>query len=471
MALLTLDNLTGDESLSWLRDAVPAATGDQLTGVGKILPLRVDATREAHNAEASLLVHGYFDRRGAPANGALHFEFAIEDSATRKIQTLAVNGDLLAAAGQLAKAIDSAAQPFSTANPQAATAWGKRDFAQATSLDPDFGAAWQSWIQNLAAAGKPEDALNTATTALARESLRSPIDRANIALAAATLRKDGAATRQAMGALLKLAPNDVGLVERLAQQETAARNFTEAARLNRELLRLRPSDPVVHNALGYALFFAGDLAGARKEFDEYGQALGHEANALDSQGEVLFMAGEFSQAETYFLNAHARNPDMLAGSDLLKAAYAHWLGGDLNGADKTFDTYLKYLSEHADQSVLFRQAVWEYATGREAQARTRLASATGPLADVARNQLLVWDNAARLPSDVTTLDQTYRNTAAANDGLVRTLYARALLGAGRRDEARKLVQTWPLPESGELLLQASIYPIFKDVRQKLALKP
>jgi hypothetical protein len=49
---------------------------------------------------------------------------------------------------------------------------------------------------------------------------------------------------------------------------------------------------------------------------------------------------------------------------------------------------------------------------------------------------------------------------------VRTLYARALLEAGKKDEARKLVTRWPLPESGgDPLYHAFLFPKFMEARK------
>src|SRR5260221_9116995 len=124
------------------------------------------------------------------------------------------------------------------------------------------------------------------------------------------------------------------------------------------------------------------MAVARRQLDEYAKSPGHEANALDSQGEILFMAGQFVDAERYFTQAHQKGPELSDGVDLSKAAYAHWLGGDLPGADKVFEDFLRYRSEHQDQTVLWRHAVWEYGTGRSAQAISRLMTAKGAIADI-----------------------------------------------------------------------------------------
>jgi len=66
-----------------------------------------------------------------------------------------------------------------------------------------------------------------------------------------------------------------------------------------------------------------------------------------------------------------------------------------------------------------------------------------------------------------TLRQTYERTPPATDGLVRTLYASALLQAGQKDEARKLVERWPLPEGSDSFFQAIMYPRFLELRKAL----
>jgi hypothetical protein len=69
VAFLDIDNLTGDDALSWVAESLPVMASSQLTGVGKILPIRGSSSREAAAARANHLVHGYVDRR----KGALHF--------------------------------------------------------------------------------------------------------------------------------------------------------------------------------------------------------------------------------------------------------------------------------------------------------------------------------------------------------------------------------------------------------------
>ena len=463
MAFLTLDNLTGDASLDWVRRAVPAIASSQLTGAKSVVALRAEVLRDAYSLKATRFVHGYFERRA----GQLHFQFLEEDAASHKMtETLTVDGDILAAGDRLAKSVDGAAHAFSSSNVEAISAWGQANFERAVSLDADFSGAWLAWVQQEVAAGRREQALEIAGRALARPNWRSPVDRAQVELVAASLRNDPEARGKALMELVRLVPNDLVSMRALAEQEMNERHFPESVRLFRELIQASsPPDPFVLNLLGYALFYSGDLPGARQEFDKYQKSPGHEVNALDSQGEILFMAGQFADAERYFTQAHQKGPEILQGLDLSKAAYAHWLGGDLPGADKIFDDFLNYRSAHKDQAVLWRRAVWEYATGRQAEATSRLKAATGPIMQIAQQQLEVWSKPDTLPQEVAGLERAYNRTPPPADGLVRTLYARALARAGRREEANKILALWPLPDSGEPLLQAFLYPIYRELRQ------
>lgn len=462
IAFLTLDNQTGDASLDWLKRIVPTMAAAQLTGVGRIAALRAEVVRDAYSAKATRFIHGYYTGQ----NGQLQFTFNDEDGVSHKMtHTVTVSGDPLSASDYLAKQVDSGAHPFSSTNAQAVEAWGRGDFEKAAGIDPDFGAAWAGWIQAEAAGGRNDSAIAIAGRALARPDLRSSLDKAQIALLSATLRNEPTDRRKALTELVKLAPNDIQLVRTLADQEFAARRFTEAAQLYRDALRIDPADVYPRNLLGYALFYLGDLAAARKELDEYGRTPSEEANALDSQGEVLFMAGQFAEAEGYFRRAHAKEPARLGGLDLSKAAYAHWLAGDLPGADKIFDEFLKYRSEHGDQAVVWRKAVWEYATGRPDVAKSRLMSATGQIAPVATQQLRAWSQPEGLPSDLAELEKAYETGNPSTDGLVRTLYARSLLRAGRTEEAANLLKLWPLPDTGDPLLQGFLFPMFRELKQ------
>jgi thioredoxin-like negative regulator of GroEL len=149
---------------------------------------------------------------------------------------------------------------------------------------------------------------------------------------------------------------------------------------------------------------------------------------------------------------------------LWKAAHARWLGGDLPGADKLAERYWQDRAKALDPLLTWRRANWLYETGRREEAMDLLTKS--PQAADAQRQLLVWNNLQSLPSDLGQLEKGYEQTNPVSDGLVRTLYAEALVRAGRKDEAKSLVKLWPLPEQNDVL-QALLYPKFVELRKAL----
>jgi len=112
------------------------------------------------------------------------------------------------------------------------------------------------------------------------------------------------------------------------------------------------------------------------------------------------------------------------------------------------------------------QANWLYETGRREQAAAFLAQE--PSSQLFQQQLAVWKNPnAAARRDPETLKQLYDRADPVNDGLPRTLYAAALVEAGRKDEARKLVQLWPLPPRANSPLDSLMYPQFLEVRERV----
>jgi tetratricopeptide (TPR) repeat protein len=487
LAILPFENLTGDASLDWIRAAGPAILAEQIAGSARLSPVPVPTLSEGAFAGATRYLHCNFSRiqsSGTPAAAgpALHFSFAVEDAATHKmVATGTSSGAVLFAMNTLALALDPAARPFSTSGSDPVAAWGHGDFERALSLDPDFGAAWISSIEQLARSAKPEEAASAADKALARASLRSPLDRARIQLLLAGLRKDQPAREAALSALAGLAPTDVTTVLALAEAEQRRRHFPASAALYRRVLALEPGNAGAMNGLGYAEGEAGHLDAARQALEQYGRQPNQGANALDSLGEVYFMNGRFGEAEKYFSQVNAKDPAFMDGVALMKAAYAHWLaarvlsptnpGGDLAGADAILRRYLDSRARSNDPSVTWRESQWLYATGRPRGAVAKLASAPDSQKALLDRQLAVWRGEIRPPTDLAELKAIYDSTNPAADGLIRVIYASALLGEGKKDQARALLERWPLPESaGDPQLQSLVFPEFLELRSKLGIK-
>jgi tetratricopeptide (TPR) repeat protein len=476
IVFLPFENLTGDDSLNWVTAAAPAIVAGDLTGVRGVVPLRFATISDGYSAQPARFVHGYFTRTAAThsdhhsEDAALRFEIEVEDAARHKmVETYSEQGDALKAMNGVAKHLDSAAHPFSTTNSEAVAAWGRGEFERAVTLDPDFGAARLGWAETLDHSGDSARAIDVASQALARPSLQSPLERARIGLLFATLHHDVDARLKALEDLTRLAPSDTGLLETLGQSEMNARRFADAARHFRDLLKLDPSNVAALNSLGYAEGFAGDLDAAHLAFENYGAQPGQKPNSLDSMGEVYFMHGKFADAEKYFLQAHQANQTLLEGQDLLKAAYSHWLAGDRTGADALMPRYLEFRHKQNDVLVDWREASWLFSTGRTELAISKLANV--PNRQLAERQMAVWRGSIELPHDLVALKQRYENTAPTSDGQMRVLYAAALVAAAQKDEARPLLELWPMPWSpGDPLLESWVLPKFMELRQGAGIK-
>jgi tetratricopeptide (TPR) repeat protein len=470
VAILPFENLTGDASLDWIASSAPTIVASQMAGTPKIVSLRAPSISEGYLAAADRFVHGYFTR----SRGALRFEIEQEDAATHKMTAyITETGALLPAMNAAAKVLDPAARAFSTANEEAVQAWGSGDYERAVSIDPDFGDAWLSWIQSLTQKGETADAISVAARALARPGLRSELSKARIEVVSASLSKNRSAEEQALTKLSAMVPQDTALLANLADVEMLARNFSGAADQYRKILAVNPNDAAALNSLGYAEGFAGNLDAAHKAFEDYGKQPGQKANSLDSNGEVEFANGNFAAAEKYFVDAHQMAPAFLGGADLLKAAYAHWLGNrsDLKGADAIMAQYLDFRRSAHDQAVAWHEAQWDYATGRKDLAIEKLKSASGVPPSLIERQAAVWQGPTPVANDVAALKQKYDQTPPSADGQIRVFYAAALIAAGEKDAARKILTRWPMPgETGsDPLFDSLLFPKFIELRKAAGL--
>ena len=467
--MLRFDNLSGDASLDWIATAAPAILGSQLAGVGRVLPALAENARDGYLQRATHLAHGYFEKRGE----RLRFEVVVEDAGRHRISAEdTAEGDALEAMDNIAHRMSPAARPFSTSNREALEAWGRAEFERAVTLDPDFGGAWLSWVQSLAAAGDAARAREIASRALARGGLRASLEKAQIDVIASNLERGSgsgdSAQIKALENLSRLAPLEAAPLRALAQAHLGARRFAEAARAYENLIQADPGDAQARNLLGYAQALAGDPDRARASFEQYGRQSGEAANALDSLGEAMFLNGRFREAEKAFLDSFQKSPDFLGGATLWKAAHARWLGGDLAGANELASRYSQARMRARDPSIVWRQANWLYETGRRNEAMALLMRAPPEAAEAAKRQLAVWENPeAAIPRDLAMLEQLYQHTDPTKDALARTFYAKALLEAGRKDEARKLTALWPLPPLGASPLESMVYPEFLELRKNL----
>ena len=457
--MLPFDNLTGDKSLNWIARTAPRIAATEIAGTA-----RPAATLgEAYLARATRFVHGYFTGTA----GALHLTVEVEDAATHKMVAIEhFDGPLLESVGTLSKRLEPKAEAFGTDKEDAIEAWGRGEYEKAVGIDPSFGTAWLGWIETLARSGDVEGAIAIAGRAL-EHPVKSEIDGLRIELARATLQKDSHAEHEALRKLTARVA-DPQLLANLGALETRAREFSLAEGDYKKLLAVEPDNAEATNLLGYVYGFEGKIADAEKAFAQYGKFPGQEANSFDSMGEAYFMNGKFADAEKAFLRAHELNAALAAGGDLRKAAYAHWLAGDLPGADKLFERYLEFRAKLKDATLEWQHASWEYATGRKEQAIARLQKSTFPQKDFG---LSLWTKPFKMHVYDGSLEGSYKTSQPSADGLWRTFYAEELLNRGEREEAKKLLALWPLPDSGsdQGVVQSMVFPKYIELRRILGL--
>lgn len=176
--------------------------------------------------------------------------------------------------------------------------------------------------------------------------------------------------------------------------DLAARAYQAAVEQYEMAAGRDPGNALLWNQLGYAQAYARDLESAVRSLSHYREMRPQEANPLDSLGDVHFYLGRFPEAEKHYLQAYTNEPSFLLGGELYKAAWARLMAGNLKGADETFGKFLQARQELKDALVPYRQAQWEYLTGRRKQAMVRLeqfTKASQPaLASLGFAQLSIW---------------------------------------------------------------------------------
>ncbi len=405
----------------------------------------------------------------------------------------------------------------------------------AIAADPNFGKPYTELVRLYLMAGDKASAEGVLKRADERISQFTDMERAQLEYVEGAVRNRPEQQREALMALSRLVSTDIQTLHTLAEMEVNQRRFASAADLFKSALALDPDNAGLLNELGYSESYKGNLDGARSALERYRAVMPHDPNSMDSLGEVHFFAGRFVEAERYFLEAQKLSPGFRGGVELLKAAQARFLGGNLNGADELYSQYDQLRRKAGDPLVDTRKAQWLYITGRQKQAMAAAeAAANGRNAEVnayALCHLSLWaidagdkakaaDLAGRAlqarsplvqrlaalcraiaspgetpagldpvlrevargyaallnqdPNQAASVFGTlYRQTQPPVDGDVRTLYAWALAESGKRDEARQLLQRYYLPmgSSDEAMLPTFTFPRFLALRSALLDSP
>ena len=533
LAIVPIENLSADFSSDWIGRAAAEALLYDLAGTADVYAQLLESASDAASVRATRILQGYFVER----NSRIEIHATLMDareSATIGgfVLTGPLSGGPLPLVNQLAKRISPAARTFSS-NPVAFRNLGEGlsatdrsqmmiAFESALKADPHLTAASIALARLSADSGDRNQALKILHAG--ENATPDPIDQARLRFLAANMAADAGAEISALEAMTRLTPADSGVFKELAGLKTFQRKFQEAVRNYTAAARIDPEDAQTWNQLGYAYAFAQDLTGARRALERYRQLLPpEEVNPLDSLGEVSFYLGDFAAAEKYFLQAQQKNPVEFGGGELIKAAQARLMAGDLPQADALFQRYLALLQHSQGGLAGYQQAQWEFLTGRRKAAMSRLGKLAPGLQGDAKAlvscQLSIWKletgdskAAADLASDAVAsaqsprlrgtsalcrylstmpatssgsaggdayakllerkfaeasalLEPIYRETNPATDAQVRVLLAWSYVEAGKAADARKLVDLYPIPLSaGEPLFASFIFPRFFYLR-------
>lgn len=421
-AVVRFENLTGDPALDWVGRAAsevlsvslggamdgPVLRSSALGRVAQTLGVRQPTApgtsserAEARLAGANRLISGYIERAGR----AIRIVAAEENLASgRTLRTVAATGAPLPALNQLAREFSPRARPYLSSNAEAVEDYfvaleapigaSEDELRKAVELDPDFGPPWLSLtrLDRL----KRDPGAAQSWIAQARGHKLDALSLAELDSEAAALNGDEPARIAAMRKAVALSPGDVVLQRTLADNETAAGQFAEAASDWGKLAAELPDDSLIRNSLGYARSWAGDYAGALAALREYRRLRPNEANPLDSLGDLHYINRKFGDAASYYQQAYAKDPKFERAGDLYKAAWATFRAGDAKGADALFAQFQAAREKLNDPLLPLLKADWLYRTGHTADGvallrKTAEETQSAPVRAESRSQLAIWE--------------------------------------------------------------------------------
>ena len=433
VAVLRFENLSADASPDWMGRGFAEIISGELQGSPQRYAIQWRTLRAfdaslgqrpgapgisaesagAVVAGANEIVYGDF----SAINGVLRASATEEDLATHKmVRTASASGPasdgIFPVAEALARQLGES-RAFGTQNPQALRSYvaalespdpvaASQDLAQAAAADPGFGRAYVLWLDMAIAQRDRVEADRVVEQARAHQDRFPALDRAGLDLAAAAVRGDLHAQLEALRELARLDPADPNRHRALAEALMSMRDYAGAIVEFRRALSIRPQDAAALNSMGYAAAYSGDLPTAIRVLRGYEQLRPNEPNPLDSLGDAHFALGHFAEAEQFYLAAQAKAPGFLNGGEVLKAAQARLMTGDVPGATALFNRHLAAREAAHDPHAPYHAAEWSWQTGarreaiasldRLAQTMTRT-DATVPMRDVASRadaQTAIW---------------------------------------------------------------------------------
>jgi tetratricopeptide (TPR) repeat protein len=438
LAVLRFENLSGDTSADWIGRAlseVVAGTLSAAPGIVVIPSGRMHAlnptlgirsvSAPGISSERTMALAAGANRIGygeySFVSGRLEARLTVEDPETNKMVQVAAatsaGRDPIDAATALARQLSDRVVSYGTRSVPALKAWvaamESADPAvvqgalnQCLAADPDFGPPYLALAQWKAQRQDRPGAIDLLGQALAHADRMPLRDRIRIEFELANLRGDAAGQQRALTDLLKLDPRDPSGWRALAQMALNRRDLAQAIQSWQKAIEIE-DDPSSENQLAYAAANAGDLNTAVRALHRYQALRPADANAIDSLGDVHLITGHLREAENFYREAIAKDPNFLNHADYFKAAMAHLMTGDVPGADTLANQYADARSAARDPLAGLHRAEWLWISGRrkdgyeqlakfarEAEAGAQREPASRAYAELAIWSLLQGDHAA-----------------------------------------------------------------------------
>lgn len=389
IALLPFENQTGDASLDWPERLIPLVATRQLGSLPQVTGFHAEQANEAVALGATHLVYGYFTQSKA---GPVVRAF-VEDARQRKVVAerdlplrnqnwveilRAISAE---AAGQVAPGSKPAAMEIhndaaARAMAGAIAAETPRDrvagYEASISADPRCGWCWEGLIDGLGKLGDNDAVLQAIARSREQGKGMSALSRARLDLAQAMLTRNQAERAAALERITQAAPNDVASLLQLSQVDVALQRYDKAAEAGHKAVQVAPFRAELWNNYAYNLAYLGKYKEAQAAVQQYGRLDMESANPLDSEGEILLMAGQFADAAKALQASYDKDKTYNDGDALQKAALAHWLNGDKDAAKALLERYFEDREKANDAWLELSKARWEYLFGQTGQARNRM---------------------------------------------------------------------------------------------------
>ena len=417
IALLSIDNQTGDTSLDWAGEAILQAAQLEVGQADRTVVFRARDAGEAAARQATHLLYGRLEPEWAgPARGkrvradsnsrGTTYTFSLEEVARHSVvQRVRDSGSVLQAASALASLVAPLAGVHSihaagVGSDRALEFFAEENFAKCTDADPQAFWCWERWAAATFEAGKKDEALSIVARARKLGDRIPAFAVARLDLVEASIRGDAALRMAALEKLLHAEPANPAALVDLAAALSANRRFSQAEGLYRTALQRNAKQPELWNLLAYAQAWQGHFDDARKSLTEYDRLAPADPNPPDSRGEIEWMAGDLGAAETWFLNSYRRDAKFNGRVELAKSALSGYLTGDEHGAEKLVNQYLADRTRAGDPLAVFHRARWQFLFGDSGGAEALLENMVergGPDAPLAASRLML---AALRDSDI-----------------------------------------------------------------------